>query len=130
MGPLVPPLGILWLNGTADCPLLGFFTSGLVFGAPKGWPLGHMSPYLICVLWSPLLQLRAIRLPSQPLRTPSWPFSQWVLSLPGLISLEEDILHAMPFSCFEEGIDGFYNILGARWGITPSLQLTPTFRLE
>ena len=33
-----------------------------------------------------------IRLPSQPLRTPSWPFSQWVLALPGLISLEEVIL--------------------------------------
>ena len=24
MGPLVHPLGVLWFNGTADCPLTGF----------------------------------------------------------------------------------------------------------
>ena len=32
--------------------------------------------------------------------------------------------------CLEEGVEGFYNILGVRWGITPSLQLTPAFHSE
>ena len=36
MGPLVPPLGVLWLNGTANFPLLKFLTLGLVSGAPRG----------------------------------------------------------------------------------------------
>ena len=44
------------------------------------------------------------------------------------MSLEEDILHAKLFSCFEEGVDEFYSILGVRWGITLDLQLTPAFR--
>ena len=37
-------LGVLWLNGNVDFPLLGFLTLGLVFGAPKGGSLGHMTP--------------------------------------------------------------------------------------
>ena len=73
-GPFSPPLGVLWLNGTADYPLLRFLTSRLVSKAPEGSPLGHMAPYLVCLLWWPLFQLRDIRLHSQPLRTPSWPF--------------------------------------------------------
>ena len=52
------------------------------------------------------------------------------LALPGLISSEEDVLHARLFSCFEEGVEGFYNILGVRWDIIPSLQLTTAFHSE
>ena len=36
LGPLVLPLGVLCLNGTADCHLLGFLTLGLVSGSPIG----------------------------------------------------------------------------------------------
>ena len=36
LGPLVLPLGVLWLNGTADYPLLGFLTLGFVSEAPRG----------------------------------------------------------------------------------------------
>ena len=36
MGPLVLPLGLLWLNGVVDFPLLGFLTLGLVSRAPRG----------------------------------------------------------------------------------------------
>ena len=57
VGPFGPPLGLLWLNGTADYHLKGFLTSGLVFEALKGSPLGLMAPYPIYMLWWPLLQL-------------------------------------------------------------------------
>ena len=98
--------------------------------APKGWPLGHMAPYPVHKLWWPLLQRQDTHLHSQPLRTPTWPFSQWTPALSGLISSEESHPPCQAFSCFEEGVEGFYSILGVRWGITPSLQLTPAFRLE
>ena len=51
-------------------------------------------------------------------------------ALLGLISSEEDILNVKPFLCFEEGVEGFYSILGVKWGITPSLYLTPAFHSE
>ena len=44
--PLILSLGVLWLNGIVDCPLLGFLTLGLVSGAPRGGSLGCMTPYL------------------------------------------------------------------------------------
>ena len=50
VGPFGHPLEVLWLNGIVDYPLLGFLTSGLVSGAPKGWPLGHMATYTIYIL--------------------------------------------------------------------------------
>ena len=50
LGPLVHPLGVLWLNGNVDCLLMGFLTSGLVSGAPNGWPLGQMAPYPVYML--------------------------------------------------------------------------------
>ena len=56
LGPLVLDLGVLWFNGTVDCPLLGFLTSGLVPKAPEGSPLGHMAPSLVYMLKWPLLQ--------------------------------------------------------------------------
>ena len=34
-GPFGPSVGVLWLNGTTDCPLMGFLTFGLVSKAPK-----------------------------------------------------------------------------------------------
>ena len=55
VGNFGPPLGVLWLNGTADFPLLGFLISGLVSGAPEGSPLGHMAPSLVYMLKWPLL---------------------------------------------------------------------------
>ena len=43
---LVFPLGVLWLNGIVDCPLMGFLTLGFVTEAPRGRSLGHMTPCL------------------------------------------------------------------------------------
>ena len=128
--PLVLPLGVLWLNGTVDYTLLGFLTPRLVSKAPRGWSIGHMTPCLVCFLWWSLFELQDIRLPSRPLRTPFWPFCTLAPPLPGLIFSEDAILHTMPSCYFEEGIEGFYSILRVRWGITPSLQLTPAFRSE
>ena len=45
--PLVLSLGELWLNGIVQCTLFGFLTLRLVFRAPRGRSLGHMTPYLI-----------------------------------------------------------------------------------
>ena len=50
-GPFGSPLGVLWLNGIADCLLQGFLTSGLVSRAPKGWLLGIMAPFPSCAFW-------------------------------------------------------------------------------
>ena len=55
-GPFGPPLGVLWLNGTVDFPLLGFLTSRLVSRAPKGSPLCHMATSLVYMFRWPLLQ--------------------------------------------------------------------------
>ena len=55
-GPFGHHLGILWLNGIVDFPLLGFLSSGLLHVAPKGSPLGNMAPSLVYMLKWPLLQ--------------------------------------------------------------------------
>lgn len=57
-GPFDPPLWVIWLNGTVDCPLKRFLTLGLVSGALKGRPLGLMAPYPACTFGWPLLQPR------------------------------------------------------------------------
>jgi len=81
LGTLILPLGVVWLNGTADFPLLGFLTLGLVSRALKGWTLGHMTPHLVCLLWWAMVHLWDVDLPSQLPQTPSWPFSRLALSL-------------------------------------------------
>ena len=55
-GPFGHHLGIIWLNGIVEFPLLGFLTSGLLHVAPKGSPLGNMAPSLVYMLKWPLLQ--------------------------------------------------------------------------
>ena len=127
VGPFGPSLWVLWLNGIVDYPLKRVLTLGLVSGDHNGWPLGLLAPFPSWMLWWPLLQLWDTHLRSWPLHTPSWPFSPWALSLPNLLSLEEGILHTKSFPCFEERVEGFYNILGVRRGIMPFLHPDSAF---
>ena len=116
LGTLILPLGVVWLNGTTDFPLLGFSTLGLVSRALKGWTLGHVTPHLVCLLWWPMVHLWDIDLPSQ---------------LPqSSLSSEDVISHVRPSCSLEEGIEGFYNIFWVRWCMTPSLQLTLAFHSD
>ena len=77
LGPLVLPLGVLWLNGIVDFPLLGFLTLGLVSRAPRGWSLGHMTPHLFPCTGDPSLSCETLVSLHSHLRHPLGLTTHW-----------------------------------------------------